>query len=77
MDEVQTGCGPTGKMWCHEHFDLPEPADFVTFSKKMLTGGFYSLPEFRYSFIFHFYIMYLSIYILKRYKHGNKLHSHS
>jgi len=47
MDEVQTGCGPTGKMWCHEHFDLPEPADFVTFSKKMLTGGFYSLPEFR------------------------------
>ena len=36
MDEVQTGCGPTGKMWCHEHFDLPEPADFVTFSKKML-----------------------------------------
>jgi len=47
MDEVQTGCGPSGKMWCHEHFNLPEPADFVTFSKKMLTGGFYSLPEFR------------------------------
>ena len=49
IDEVQTGGGPSGKFWCHEHFDLPEPADFVTFSKKMLTGGYYSLPEFRYS----------------------------
>jgi 4-aminobutyrate aminotransferase/(S)-3-amino-2-methylpropionate transaminase len=47
MDEVQTGGGPTGRFWCHEHFNLPEPADFVTFSKKMLTGGYYSLPEFR------------------------------
>ncbi|CAH0720809.1 unnamed protein product, partial [Brenthis ino] len=41
IDEVQTGCGPTGKMWCYEHFDLPAPPDVVTFSKKMLTGGFY------------------------------------
>ena len=47
MDEVQTGAGPSGKFWCHEHFDLDHPADFVTFSKKMLTGGYYSLPEFR------------------------------
>ena len=47
MDEVQTGGGPSGKFWFHEHFHLPEPADFVTFSKKMLTGGYYSLPEFR------------------------------
>ena len=23
-DEVQTGGGPTGKMWCHEWFELPE-----------------------------------------------------
>ena len=22
VDEVQTGGGSTGKMWCHEHFDL-------------------------------------------------------
>ena len=22
MDEVQTGGGPTGKMWAHEHFQL-------------------------------------------------------
>lgn len=47
IDEVQTGGGATGRYWCHEHFHLPEPADFVTFSKKMLTGGYYSLPEFR------------------------------
>ena len=24
LDEVQTGGGPTGKMWCHEWFELPE-----------------------------------------------------
>jgi len=47
MDEVQTGGGPTGKMWCHEHFGLPEAPDVVTFSKKMLTGGFFTKPEFR------------------------------
>ncbi|KAI8435015.1 hypothetical protein MSG28_003449 [Choristoneura fumiferana] len=47
VDEVQTGCGPTGKMWCHEHFQLTSPPDIVTFSKKMLTGGYFSLPEFR------------------------------
>ncbi|KAJ0180511.1 hypothetical protein K1T71_003915 [Dendrolimus kikuchii] len=47
IDEVQTGCGPTGKMWCHEHFDLPSPPDVVTFSKKMLTGGFYYHCELR------------------------------
>nr|NVI72106.1 putative 4-aminobutyrate aminotransferase, mitochondrial-like protein [Cucujiformia] len=41
IDEVQTGAGPTGKMWCYEHFNLPEKPDIVTFSKKMLTGGFY------------------------------------
>ncbi|XP_041977177.1 4-aminobutyrate aminotransferase, mitochondrial [Aricia agestis] len=47
IDEVQTGCGPTGKMWCYEHFDLPSPPDIVTFSKKMLTGGFYYHEEFK------------------------------
>ncbi|XP_025414317.1 4-aminobutyrate aminotransferase, mitochondrial-like [Sipha flava] len=46
IDEVQTGGGPTGKMWCHEHFDLESPPDIVTFSKKMQTGGYYSKPEF-------------------------------
>jgi len=45
MDEVQTGGGPTGKLWAHEHFDLDGAPDVVTFSKKMLTGGFYNKPE--------------------------------
>ncbi|XP_038215218.1 4-aminobutyrate aminotransferase, mitochondrial [Zerene cesonia] len=47
IDEVQTGCGPTGKMWCYEHFNLPTPPDVVTFSKKMLTGGFYYNTDFK------------------------------
>ncbi|CAB3242147.1 unnamed protein product [Arctia plantaginis] len=47
IDEVQTGCGPSGKMWCHEYFNLPSPPDVVTFSKKMLTGGFYFKSEFK------------------------------
>ncbi|CAH0382647.1 unnamed protein product [Bemisia tabaci] len=46
IDEVQTGGGPTGKFWCHEHFNLPEAPDIVTFSKKMLTGGYYLKPQF-------------------------------
>lgn len=41
IDEVQTGCGPTGKFWAHEHFNLTTPPDIVTFSKKMLIGGFF------------------------------------
>lgn len=41
IDEVQTGAGATGKMWCHQHFNLESPPDIVTFSKKMLLGGFY------------------------------------
>ena len=47
MDEVQTGGGPTGKMWAHEHFDLPEAPDIVSFSKKMQTGGFFHKTELR------------------------------
>lgn len=41
LDEVQTGGGPTGKMWCHEHFNLESPPELVTFSKKMQLGGYY------------------------------------
>jgi len=47
IDEVQTGGGPTGKMWCHEWFDLSEAPDIVTFSKKMLTGGLYHKADLR------------------------------
>nr|MBE5725107.1 putative4-aminobutyrate aminotransferase, mitochondrial-like [Cucujiformia] len=47
IDEVQTGCGATGKMWCHEHFNLKSPPDIVTFSKKMLIGGYFHKAEMR------------------------------
>ena len=47
IDEVQTGCGPTGDFWAHEHFNLPSPPDIVTFSKKMLIGGYFYLAPFR------------------------------
>jgi len=47
VDEVQTGGGPTGKMWCHEWFNLRTAPDIVTFSKKMLTGGIYHKPDLR------------------------------
>ncbi|XP_005182496.1 4-aminobutyrate aminotransferase, mitochondrial [Musca domestica] len=46
IDEVQTGGGGTGKMWCHEHFNLPSPPDVVTFSKKMQLGGYFHTSEF-------------------------------
>ncbi|GJQ74051.1 hypothetical protein Trydic_g18974 [Trypoxylus dichotomus] len=45
LDEVQTGCGSTGKMWCHEWFELPSPPDLMTYSKKMLAGGYYHTQE--------------------------------
>ncbi|KAK7112737.1 4-aminobutyrate aminotransferase, mitochondrial-like isoform X2 [Littorina saxatilis] len=47
LDEVQTGCGATGKFWAHEHFNLRSPPDVVPFAKKMLTGGFYHSDEQR------------------------------
>lgn len=45
IDEVQTGGGPSGKFWCHEHFNLPTPPDIVTFSKKMQIGGYFHTKE--------------------------------
>lgn len=47
IDEVQTGGGPTGRMWCHEWFGLKQAPDIVTFSKKMLTGGLYYKESLR------------------------------
>uniref|UniRef100_A0AAZ3RYJ8 4-aminobutyrate aminotransferase, mitochondrial n=2 Tax=Oncorhynchus tshawytscha TaxID=74940 RepID=A0AAZ3RYJ8_ONCTS len=45
VDEVQTGGGATGKFWAHEHWGMDDPADIVSFSKKMLTGGYYHKDE--------------------------------
>jgi len=49
VDEVQTGGGATGKMWAHEHWELPagEEPDFVTFSKKLQTGGYFHKESVR------------------------------
>jgi len=47
VDEVQTGCGATGTFWAHEHFNLTDTPDIVTFSKKMLTGGFFHKESFK------------------------------
>lgn len=47
IDEVQTGGGGTGKLWCHEYFNLDSPPDIVTFSKKMQLGGYYHTLEMK------------------------------
>lgn len=41
FDEVQSGCGATGKLWAHEHFGITPAPDMVTFSKKFQTAGFF------------------------------------
>ena len=41
VDEVQTGLGATGKFWAHEHWDMEDPPDMMTFSKKAQTAGYY------------------------------------
>ncbi|OGJ86608.1 MAG: hypothetical protein A2268_12925 [Candidatus Raymondbacteria bacterium RifOxyA12_full_50_37] len=38
FDEVQTGFGATGRLWAHEHFDLPAPPDVVIWAKKAQNG---------------------------------------
>lgn len=53
MDEVQTGGGATGKFWCHEHFNLESPPDLVTFSKKMIIGGFYYTQDIMWVVCFY------------------------
>lgn len=48
VDEVQTGIGATGKFWAHEHWNLEDPPDMVTFSKKAQTAGYYyGRPDLR------------------------------
>lgn len=47
VDEVQTGIGATGKFWAHEHWNLQDPPDMVTFSKKAQTAGYYYTDALR------------------------------
>jgi len=44
-DEVQSGWGMTGKLWAHEHFDLPCPPDVVTWAKKAQNGVLFVSEE--------------------------------
>ncbi|CAI4232902.1 unnamed protein product [Auanema sp. JU1783] len=47
VDEVQTGGGATGDVWAHQHWNLSSPPDIVTFSKKLLTGGYFYSEHLR------------------------------
>lgn len=55
VDEVQTGVGATGSFWAHDKWELEEPADFVTFSKKTQASGFYHNLSTRAPFAYQAY----------------------
>lgn len=44
-DEVQTGLGTTGKMWCYQHFGPDAAPDMVAFGKKVQLGGMMASGE--------------------------------
>ena len=45
VDEVQTGCAASGLFWAHEAWELDDPPDAVTFSKKMQIAGYYTKAD--------------------------------
>ena len=45
VDEVQTGCAASGSFWAHEAWELDDPPDAVTFSKKMQIAGYYTKAD--------------------------------
>jgi len=47
VDEVQTAGGATGDFWAHEAWQLDDPPDLVTFSKKLQLGGYFCREEFQ------------------------------
>ncbi|MEO0140421.1 MAG: L-lysine 6-transaminase [candidate division WOR-3 bacterium] len=44
-DEVQTGLGTTGKMWCFQHFPPEATPDMIAFGKKVQLGGMMARSE--------------------------------
>lgn len=46
VDEVQTSVGATGTFWAHEQWNLDEPPDVVTWSKKFQLGGLHLRADF-------------------------------
>lgn len=61
VDEVQTGGGSTGKFWAHEHWGMDDPADIISFSKKLLTGGYYYKDELQADKVVFFVSMFYLI----------------
>jgi 4-aminobutyrate aminotransferase/(S)-3-amino-2-methylpropionate transaminase len=55
VDEVQTGVCSSGKMWAHEHWNLDNPPDIVTFGKKMQIAGYFSTIKYRPDNLFQIY----------------------
>ncbi len=49
VDETRTGVGSSGKMWAHEHWNLADHADIVTFGGRSGISGFYSTIAFKLS----------------------------
>lgn len=47
VDETRTGLGSSGKMWAHEHWNLAQGADLVSFGGKTGISGFYSTVDFK------------------------------
>ncbi|VEN62234.1 unnamed protein product [Callosobruchus maculatus] len=47
FDESRTGCGATGRFWCHEHFCLPCHVDAVVFGGKCQLAGFFHSLDLR------------------------------
>jgi len=55
VDEVQTGVAFTGKWWAHDHWELDDAPDIVTFAKKMSIGGFYFRDELKWKDAYRIY----------------------
>jgi hypothetical protein len=47
VDETKTGLGSTGKMWAHEHWNLGQSPDIVSFGGKAGISGFYSTIDYK------------------------------
>ncbi|CAG9322391.1 ABAT_2 [Blepharisma stoltei] len=47
VDEVQTGGGPTGRFWGHEHWGGRADPDIVTFAKKLQVSGLFYKQHLR------------------------------
>lgn len=78
-DEVQTGFGTTGKVWCFEHFDIKP--DIVAFGKKTQVSGVMTSEKYSSGLDHRLCVtfdgdlvdMLRGTYIMKAYRRGNLL----